>query len=103
MAEVPLSPAVGGRSVGELALEPADIIVSTTGATVSRVIRAATGSPVSHAILYTGNDSVIEAIGEGVVSRSITASLAHATLAVAYRRKALTSGAAQAVIRYAQG
>ena len=46
----PLSPAAGGRCIAESALNVADIIVSTTNAKISKAIRAATGSQVSHAM-----------------------------------------------------
>ena len=41
---IALEPGVGGRSIGISALQPADIIVSTTKATVSGVIRVGTQS-----------------------------------------------------------
>ena len=53
-AEIPLDPGNGGRSIGLDALEIGDVIVSTTSAAVSRGIRFATGSEVSHAMLFVG-------------------------------------------------
>jgi uncharacterized protein YycO len=47
-------------------LMPADILVSTTNAVVSNIIRVGTHSVVSHAMLYIGEGNVIEAVGEGV-------------------------------------
>ena len=48
-----LDPGAGGRSIGEDALNMADMIVSTVdGSAVSLGIRVASGSPVSHSILY---------------------------------------------------
>lgn len=67
------------------ALQPADIVVSTTPATVSWVIREVTGAPFSHAMLYVGNGDVIEAIPSSVVPRTLNAALSEATLAVAFR------------------
>jgi cell wall-associated NlpC family hydrolase len=102
MTAIELDPGVGGQCIGEDALQVADLIVSTTAARVSRAIRSATSSPVSHAMLYVGNGHVIEAIQEGVVERPLAAALAEATLAVAYRRLDLTPELAQAVIAYAR-
>jgi len=98
---IALDPGVGGCSIGDSALQPADIIVSTTRATVSGVIRVGTRSVVSHATLYAGSGSVIEAIGQGVVSRSLEDALADDALAVAYRSPDLPSSVANAIIKYA--
>lgn len=88
---IALTPAGGGGCcIGDAALRPADIIVSTTGAAVSGVIRVGTGSPVSHAALYAGNGEVIEAIGQGVVQRGLDKALADDLLAVAYRAPHMT-------------
>jgi uncharacterized protein YycO len=71
-------------------LRPADIIVSTTDAGVSAVIRAGIGSSVSHSMIYVGGGFVVEAIEIGVTRRAITSALEHATLAIALRRRSLT-------------
>ena len=83
---IPLDPGAGGMSIDQRALHISDIIVSTVGSSmVSRAIRVGTLSPVSHALLYIGYGQVVEAIGEGVVLRTLTESVKEATLAVAYR------------------
>jgi len=94
----PLSPDAGGMSLSPDALAPADLIVSTTPATVSRVIRGFTGSAVSHAMLYAGKGQVIEAVADGVVRRPLTQALAEAKLAVGYRAAKLGPGQAQRVV-----
>ncbi len=101
---IPLTPTTGGgQCIAISALAPADIIVSTTAATVSGVIRGATGSQVSHAMIYAGGGQVIEAIGEGgVVNRPLSAALADATLAVAYRHRNVGRGNASAIIGFAR-
>ncbi|MEM1411875.1 MAG: hypothetical protein AAGH19_05895 [Pseudomonadota bacterium] len=86
---IPLDPGMGGRSVDEQALQIGDVIVSTTPALISRVIRKATGSVVSHAIAYIGGGQVVEAIADGVVLRSLRQALMEATLAAAYRKPGL--------------
>jgi cell wall-associated NlpC family hydrolase len=86
VSELPLlTPPSGGVSIAMSGLEPADVIVSTTGAIVSKLIRLGTLSPVSHAILYVGDGMVVEAIGDGVVHRTLEEALSDANLAVAYR------------------
>jgi uncharacterized protein YycO len=83
--EIPLDPGAGGCSIGEAALQMADIIVSTTDAGVSRGIRVGTGSAVSHAAMYDGAGMIIESLGHGVEVHPIATALADDTLAVAYR------------------
>jgi cell wall-associated NlpC family hydrolase len=98
---IALDPGAGGRSIDTAALEPADIIVSTTAAAVSGVIRVGTSSVISHAALYAGDGDVIEAIGKGVVRQTITTALADDKLAVAYRVPNLSAAIAAKIIAYA--
>jgi uncharacterized protein YycO len=89
--DIPLDPGNGGQSIGLDALAIGDIILSTTDARISRWIRAATGSQVSHTMLYTGDGGqVVEAIGDGVTFRPLAEALAEATVAVAFRVPNLT-------------
>ncbi|HJQ31286.1 MAG TPA: papain-like cysteine protease family protein, partial [Pyrinomonadaceae bacterium] len=90
--DIPLDPGTGGRSIGLDALEPGDIILSTTNAGISRAIRAMTGSAVSHAMIYTGDGGqVVEAVGDGVIFRPLAQAIADATVAVAFRHPNITS------------
>lgn len=75
--------------LADSALQPADIIVSTAGGAVSGGIRFGTSSQVSHAALFAGNGRVVEAVGEGVLVRSLSESLRDHFLAVAYRRRGM--------------
>jgi hypothetical protein len=84
-------------------LRPADIIVSTTNAGVSTVIRSAIGSSVSHCILYVGGSNVVEAIDRGVVNNPLDAALSHATLAIVLRRRNLTAKQRSDVVTAANG
>ncbi|TVP54432.1 MAG: hypothetical protein EA351_13195 [Gemmatimonadales bacterium] len=102
MPEIRLDPGPGGQSISVAALRPADIIVSTTDANVSRFIRFGTGSEVSHAMLYYGGRSVVEAIQPGVVLRSLDNALADANLAVAYRRRGVPPEAANEIVQWAR-
>jgi cell wall-associated NlpC family hydrolase len=94
-------PGGGGQSIGETALQAADIIVSTTRAGTSGVIRVGTSSVVSHAALYIGNGEVIEAIGQGVVRHGLRSALSEDALAVAYRAPAMTDAIATRIIAFA--
>jgi hypothetical protein len=84
-------------------LRPADIIVSTTNAGVSAVIRNAIGSSVSHCILYVGGSNVVEAIDRGVVNNPLEEALSHATLAIVLRRRNLTVKQRNDVVAAANG
>jgi len=87
--------------ISEHTLRPADIIVSTTDASVSAVIRAGIGSSVSHSMIYLGGSFVIEAVEEGVVRRPLAVALKEAALAIALRRRSLTDQQSRAVIEHA--
>jgi cell wall-associated NlpC family hydrolase len=104
MTAIPLTPTDGGGLCLSIsALQPADLIVSTTNAIASGVIRGVTRSAVSHASVYSGGGRVIEAISEkGVVERSLTTALASSRLAVVYRRRGLATGVASKIITIAR-
>jgi uncharacterized protein YycO len=99
--QIPLDPGIGGRSIGAGALVNADIIVSTTRAGVSGIIRIGTASEVSHATLYEEGGWVIEAIKQGVVLRTLTEALADDVPAVAYRNPSVTHSTGQLILNYA--
>jgi V8-like Glu-specific endopeptidase/uncharacterized protein YycO len=101
LEEIPLDPGAGGRSIGQDALAAGDIIVSTTDAVISDAIRAVSGALVSHAGIYTGSGTIIEAIRGGVVERPIADSLRDDTLAVAFRKPGVTDAQAQAAVEFA--
>lgn len=98
---IPLDPGAGGRSIGTSALQAADIIVSTTRAFVSRIIRLGTFSPVSHVMIYAGDGKVIEAVGHGVREIPLADAIQDAILAVAYRVPGLDAAAAARVVAHA--
>lgn len=102
MAKIALDPERGGgMCIMPEALKKGDLIVSTTGANVSGVIRLGTGSPVSHAMLYIGNGTVIEAVGSGVRRVALKEAVNDASLAVAYRMKNLSDEEASQVVDFA--
>ena len=89
--DIPLDPGNGGMSIGPDALEVGDIIVSTTADAISRGIRFATSSEVSHSMLYVGQGGqVVEAVGQGVVFRPLADAIGDATVAVAFRYPGLS-------------
>lgn len=71
-------------------LRVGDIIVSTTNATISGVIRTGMGADISHAAIFTQPNYVIEAIGEGVIEHPYEVAYREATLAIALRRRNMT-------------
>src|SRR5687768_2440275 len=84
-------------------LQVADVILSTTSAAVSKVIKSGTVASYSHAMLYVGKGNVVEAVGSGVMHRSIKLALADARLASAFRLKDLKGDIAQKIADYAIG
>jgi uncharacterized protein YycO len=102
MKAIPLTPITGGGScLADSALEPADIIVSAGIGAVSETIKVVTRSHVSHTSLFIGDGEVIEAVGEGVVKRSLSKALEDHNLAVAYRVQTMNPSAAKQIIHIA--
>jgi uncharacterized protein YycO len=90
-ADVPLSPANGGRSIDTSALEVGDIILSTTKDPASLGIRVITSAPVSHSMLYVGGGQVVEAVASGVKLHQLADAISDATVAVAFRHPSVTT------------
>jgi len=61
----------GMRKVDIHKTRPGDILLTTQPATTSKVIRKATGSDISHAMLVVAIGSVIDSTGEGVQARNV--------------------------------
>ena len=83
-------------------LRKGDIIVSTTDAGISGVIRAGIGADFSHTMLYKGSSIVIEAIADGVVERSWAEASKEATLAIALRRRNMDDSLRDKVVKQAE-
>jgi hypothetical protein len=96
-SSIPLDQNNGGRSITLSALKPGDIIVSTTSDKISSSIRLVTQAEVSHAILYIGNNSVIEAVEDGVTITPIEQALNKSKLAVAFRHPDVDSSKAKII------
>lgn len=101
MTDIPLTPSEGGGiCLDDSALQAADIIASAGKGTVSAGIKIGTWSDVSHTALYAGNGRVIEAVGEGVVMRSLDESLEGHDLAVAYRVRGMQIPIADKIVSF---
>jgi hypothetical protein len=81
----------GGELVTGDALRPGDIILTADNGLNSAGIRLITQAPVSHAVLYLGDQSVAEAVGEGIRRRSIADLLAQEVTVVAFRHPGISA------------
>jgi hypothetical protein len=60
----------GLKRLNDAVLKPGDIVLTTTTAAVSKTIRIATRSDISHAMVSAADRSVIDATSEGVHARN---------------------------------
>lgn len=96
-----LVPLADGIPIAGDALQNGDILLSSTQSALSLGIRAFTLSPVSHAALYVGNGSVVEAVGAGVQQRPLADFLAGESTVVAFRHPDVSPEQAQLLSAYA--
>ena len=85
-----LNPGNGGQLIGAEVLKPGDIILTADNGLKSSGIRLITLSPVSHAAIYVGIDTLgehqlVEAVGEGIRTRSVREFLQEESTIVAFR------------------
>jgi hypothetical protein len=73
-------------------LKPGDVFLYHGDSFLSRLIRLFDGTEYSHASIFSGDDHVVEALGEGVVGRSIKQSIADAKFTDVYRYRNKDSG-----------
>lgn len=97
-----LAPGNGGELVRAEALRPGDIILSATNGITSAGIRLLTLAPVSHAAVYIGDQQVAEAVGQGVVLRSLDDMLAEESVVVAFRHPGVGAMHAERIRGFAQ-
>lgn len=90
-SKIPLDPGIGGLSIDTGALDIADIILSTTNEWISQAIRKSTNAEVSHSMLYIGDGNIVEAIGSGVVLRTLKEAIHDASAAIAFRDPEMTA------------
>jgi uncharacterized protein YycO len=82
-------------------LQVGDVILSTTAAMVSKVIKVGTLAHYSHAMIYAGGGKVVEAVGEGVLHRSIALATREALYAHAFRMTNLPTSTANKIVAFA--
>lgn len=92
-----LTPDNGGQAITGAALQPGDIILSSTDGINSLGIRVLTVSPVSHAALYLGDDTIAEAVGVGIRVRSTSEFVADESTIVAFRHPGITQAHTDAI------
>jgi cell wall-associated NlpC family hydrolase len=80
-----LTPHNGGQLVGQEAMQPGDILLSSVHSLSSLGIRALSLSPVSHASIYLGNAQIAEAVTSGIRIRSMDDFVAEESTIVAFR------------------
>lgn len=85
-----LNPSNGGQLIGAESLKPGDIVLTADNGLKSSGIRLITLSPVSHAAIYVGIDTLgehqlVEAVGEGIRTRSVREFLQEESTIVAFR------------------
>ena len=97
-----LTPDNGGQAITGAALQPGDIILSSTNGINSLGIRVLTVSPVSHAALYLGDDTIAEAVGSGIRVRSTSDFVADESTIVAFRHPGITQAHTDAMRTFAQ-
>ena len=96
-----ISPGNGGQIVLGDALRSGDILLSSSPNFISAAIRAFTVAPVSHAGLFIGNDTVVEAVGGGVRRQSVMEVLDDSAVVVALRHPRVEEPHANTIHLYA--
>ena len=97
-----LDPSNGGQLVQAGALRPGDIILTASDGLASAGIRALTLAPVSHAAIYLGDERIAEAVGHGIVVRTLAEVLRDESVVVAFRHPALDAHQAERIGRFAE-
>jgi uncharacterized protein YycO len=96
-----IAPGNGGELIGAAALQPGDILLTSVATVNSFGIRLGTFSPVSHAVLYLGNDRIAEAVGAGVRARGIDDIIADEQMVVAFRVPGMSAEHVERIQRWA--
>lgn len=102
--DIPLDPGNGGQSILPAALQPGDILLSTTSSIESEIIRKVTSGPVSHAAVYLGQVngvlSIIEAQSPKIFVDKLQNAIDHDTLLVAFRYPNIKSDQQKSVVEW---
>lgn len=88
--------------IGESSLRPGDVLVFQGDGLMRSVIKYGTESGFNHAAIYAGKGMVIDAIGGGVVKRSLQDALRDQNFAGVLRREGLTDLQRLAIVRTAE-
>lgn len=80
-----LTPSNGGMQITPQDLRPGDIVLSSTNGVASLGVRLVTIAPVSHAALYLGDGTFVEAVGAGVRTRTTQEYMDGESTIVAFR------------------
>ena len=97
-----LTPANGGQRITSSALQPGDIILSSTNGVTSMGIRLLTVSPVSHAALYLGHDDIADDVGAGIRTRKMADFMEDESTIVAFRHPGVRTQHADTMRSFAQ-
>jgi hypothetical protein len=96
-----LNPRNGGQIISQEQLSIGDIILSSDNGLNSAAVRLWTLATVSHASIYIGNNQIIEAVGEGVRLRTVSALLKDESTIVAIRHPNFDSAHGEALNAFA--
>lgn len=96
-----ISPRNGGQMVESDTLRDGDILLTSSPTPLSLAIRAFTLAPVSHAAIFIGNDTVIEAVGSGIRRQSTTEVIDDSQVVVAFRHPKLEAMHAEQIRAFA--
>jgi cell wall-associated NlpC family hydrolase len=88
--------------IDQSSLRPGDILVSTEKGFVSNAIRTSTFSAYSHASIYVGDGKIIDATGDGVQRRNLSALTKPAARVGVIRVDSLTSSQQDQVVATAR-
>jgi uncharacterized protein YycO len=91
----------GGQLISAEQLRVGDIILSSDNGLNSFAVRLWTLASVSHASIYIGNNQIIEAVGEGVRLRTVSALMQDEATIVAIRHPKFTDANSDALNTFA--
>jgi cell wall-associated NlpC family hydrolase len=92
----------GGQLISADQLKVGDIILSSDNGVNSLGVRLWTFASVSHASIYIGNSQIIEAVGEGVRLRTVSAMMQDEATIVAIRHPKFTAANSDALNTFAK-